>query len=59
MGITVNIVSDVRLVVVVRPSTNDETTLRPQTYPVRSQRLSTTSVVEAVLTTCTTQPEFT
>jgi hypothetical protein len=38
--------------------TNAKSTLCLRTYPVRSQPSSTISVVEAVLSTCATQPEF-
>jgi hypothetical protein len=43
----------------VSPRTNATSTLCLRTYPVRSQPSSTISVVEAVLATCATQPEFT
>jgi hypothetical protein len=44
--------------VVVRTRTNARSTLCLRTYPVRSQPSSTISVVDAVLATCATQPEF-
>jgi hypothetical protein len=44
--------------VVVSPRTNAKSTLYLRTYPVRSQASSAVSVVEAVLATCATQPEF-
>jgi hypothetical protein len=43
----------------VSPRTNARSALCLRTYPVRSQPSSTISVVEAVLATCATQPEFT
>ncbi|KIM24801.1 hypothetical protein M408DRAFT_229318 [Serendipita vermifera MAFF 305830] len=38
--------------------TNTKSTVCLRTYPVRNQRPSTITVIEAVLATCVTQPEF-
>lgn len=44
--------------VVASPLTNAKTAVCLRTYPVRRQPPSTITVVEAVLATCATQPEF-
>lgn len=44
--------------VVVSPRTNARSTLCLRTYSVRSQLSSTITVVDAVLATCATQPDF-